>query len=56
MIHFNDVIKSKCVANSWSSKLEVLELEKQNSLYNPLGCQQDIGEIYLYGKDPYEAK
>ena len=29
---------------------------KTNSLFNLTNRQQDIDEIYLYGKDPYEAK
>ena len=29
---------------------------KRNALFNLIGCQPDIGEIYLYAGDPYEAK
>ena len=29
---------------------------KTNSLFNPLNHQPDIDKIYLYAKDPYEAK
>ena len=29
---------------------------KTNSLFNLINHQQNIGEIYLYAKDPYEAK
>ena len=29
---------------------------KTNSLFNPINHEQDINKIYLYAKDPYEAK
>ena len=29
---------------------------KTNALLNLIGNQPDIDKIYLYGKDPYEAK
>ena len=31
-------------------------LRKTNSLFNLIGCQPNIGETFLYPKDPYEAK
>ena len=30
--------------------------EKTNALLNSINNQPDIGKIYLYAKDPYEAK
>ena len=30
--------------------------EKTNSLFNLINHQPDIGKIYLYAKDPYEAR
>ena len=30
--------------------------EKTNSLFNLISQQPDIDKIYLYAKDPYEAK
>ena len=29
---------------------------KTNSLFNPLSHQSDVDKIYLYARDPYEAK
>ena len=29
---------------------------KTNSLFNLISPQTDIGKVYLYAKDPYEAK
>ena len=29
---------------------------KTNSLFNPLSYQSDVDKIYLYARDPYEAK
>ena len=37
--------------NHWWS-----ESRKINSLFNLMSHQQDIDKIYLYAKDPYEAK
>ena len=34
----------------------VLNREKQIALFNLICCQPDINKIYLYAKDPYEAK
>ena len=36
--------------------MEGLDLEKKNSLINLISHQPDIDKIYLYAKDPYEAK
>ena len=36
--------------------MEVLDLEKKNSLCNLISHQPDINKTYLYAKDPYEAK
>ena len=36
--------------------MEALDLEKTNSLFNLIIQQPDIDKIYLYTKDPYEAK
>ena len=36
--------------------MEDLDLEKTNSLFNLINQQPDIDKIYLYTKDPYEAK
>ena len=36
--------------------MEAQNLEKQNSLFNLISHQPDIDKIYLYPKDPYEAK
>ena len=30
--------------------------KKTNPLFNLMNQQPDIGKIYLYGRDPYEAK
>ena len=38
------------------SLLVVLDQEKQNALLNLINNQPDIDKIYLYAKDPYEAK
>ena len=38
------------------SLLVVLDQEKQNVLLNLINNQPDIDKIYLYAKDPYEAK
>ena len=32
------------------------ESEKTNSIFNLISQQSDIDTIYLYAKDPYEAK
>ena len=66
MINFDDVVKEKIkehnpncskipdhpyriliIGGSWSGT---------NSLFNPINHQSDIDKIYLYAKDPYEAK
>ena len=36
--------------------MEVLDLEKINSLFNVISHQPDIDKIYLYGKGPFETK
>ena len=36
--------------------MEVLDLEKTSVLLNLINKQPDIDKIYLYAKDPYEAK
>ena len=36
--------------------MEARDLEKKNSLFNLINHQPDIDKIYLYAKDPYEAK
>ena len=36
--------------------MEALLLEKKHSLFNLTNHQPDIDKIYLYAKDPYEAK
>ena len=35
---------------------EDLDLEKKSALLNLINNQPDIDKIYLYAKDPYEAK
>ena len=46
--------------NSWSSTKKLIiggfGSGKTNSLFNLINQQPDIDEIYLYAKDPYEAK
>ena len=47
-------------ANSWSF-LKILIIRdsgsgKINPFFNPISHQPDIEKIYLYAKDPYEAK
>ena len=36
--------------------MEAQDLEKTNSLISLISHQPDIDKIYLYAKDPYEAK
>ena len=36
--------------------MEVLDLEKTNALLNLISHEPDIDKIYLYAKNPYEAK
>ena len=36
--------------------IEGSECEKTNSLFNLINHQPDTDKIYLYAKDPYEAK
>ena len=67
MISFDDIVnENKTVHNkNWSyvpdHPYKILIIEgsgsgKTNALLNLIGNQPDIDKIYLYAKDPYEAK
>ena len=67
MINFDDVIKQNTKENNlnWPQILDhpyrILinggsESGKTNSLFNLIIEEPDIDKIYLYAKDPYEAK
>ena len=67
MISFDDIVnENKTVHNkNWSyvpdHPYKILIIEgsgsgKTNALLNLIGNQRDIDKIYLYAKDPYEAK
>ena len=67
MINFDDVIKGNTKENNlnWPQILDhpyrILinggsESGKTNSLFNLINEEPDIDKIYLYAKDPYEAK
>ena len=67
MINFDDVTKETIKKHNpnwpqirdYSCKKIIIEGSgsgKTNSLFNLINHQQNIDEIYLYAKDPYEAK
>ena len=67
MINFNDAVKDEAKEYNPNSP-EILDHPyriliiggsgsgKTNSLFNLINQQPDIDKIYLYAKDPYEAK
>ena len=64
MINFHDVIKEEHNPN-WleipDHPYRILIIggsgsEKTNSLFNLINQQSDIDKLYLYAKNPYEAK
>ena len=67
MINFDDVVKEEIKEHNlnWSQipdhPYRILifggsGFGKTNSLFNLINQQPDIDKIYLYAKDPYEAK
>ena len=67
MINFNDAMKENIKEHNpnWPEipdyPYRILVVEgsrsgKTNSLFNVISQQADIDKIYLYAKDPYEAK
>ena len=67
MINFYDVVKENTKEHNpnWSQisyhPYRILIIEgsgsgKTNSLFNLINEEPDIDKIYLYAKDPYEAK
>ena len=67
MINFNDIVKENIKEHNsnWSQILDhpyrILiiggpESGKTNSLFNLINQEPDIDKIYLYAKDPYQAK
>ena len=67
MINFDDVVKEKTKEHNpdWSQICDHSHRilitgdsghEETNSLFNLINRQPDIDKIYLYAKDPYEAK
>ena len=66
MINFVDVIKEETRENNpnWPKFLIIIQninnwrvwIWKKNSLFNLINEERGINKIYLYGKDPYEAK
>ena len=66
MINFDDVVKenikehnpncSKIPDNPYRILIIGGSWSGTNSLFNPINHQSDIDKIYLYAKDPYEAK
>ena len=66
-INFNDVVKENIKEHNpnWPNipdhPYRILIIggsgsEKKKSLFNLINQQSDIDKIYLYAKDPYEAK
>ena len=67
MINFDDVVKENIKKHKPNSSqipghpYRILIIGdsgsvKTNSLFNPINEEPDIDKIYLYTKDPYEAK
>ena len=64
MMNFDDVGTKKNIPNwpeilDYSHKISIMEdsgFGKTNSLFNLINHQPDIDKIYLYAKNPYEAK
>ena len=67
MINFDDVTKEniKEHTSNWQEipdhPYQILIIGgsgtvKTNSLFNPINQQPDIDKMYLFAKDPYEAK
>ena len=68
MINLDDFVKKKNIKEDNPNWPQILDhpcriliilgsgSEKTNSLFNLINQQPDIDKIYLYAKDPYEAK
>ena len=67
MVNFDDVVKENIKKHNpnWPQIpdhlymiliIGVSGLGETNSLFNSISQQPNIGKIYLYTKDPYEAK
>ena len=64
MMNFDDVDTKKHIPNwpeilDYSYKISIMEdsgFGKTNLLFNLINHQPDIDKIYLYAKNPYEAK